>query len=148
MLVPVTDPLTDDVIEAVPENEGELEGLAPIDKDVVGVLETDKDSDMVELGVIEDVAVPLKVADEVGVLVAVGELVILAELELLAGVFEGLEPILIDADDDNDIDEVSVTVDEAVWDDVAVPEIVALEVGVPDGVFKALVVDDGDNVGD
>ena len=114
MLVPVTDPVTLDVIEAVTESEPELEGLAPIDKDVVGETVTEFESDVVELGVIEDVAVPLIVAEGVGVLVAEVELVILSEFELLAGVFEGLDPRLIDADGDNEIDEVSVTVEEDV----------------------------------
>jgi hypothetical protein len=41
-----------------------------------------------------------------------------------------------------------VIVDEAVCEDVTVPETVALAVGVTDGVFNALIVDDGDIVGD
>ena len=86
---------------------------------------------------------PLIVAEGVGVLVAVDELVVLPEFDLLAGVFEGLDPRLIDADDDNEIDEVSVTVEEAVSDEVPVPEFVALAVGVTDCVFKALIVEDG-----
>ena len=143
MLDPVNDPLIVDVNDDVTESEAKLEGLAPTDKDVVGELETDCESDWVELGVFEDVAVPLVVADDVGVLEGVDELVTLSEFELLAGVFEGLEPRLIDADDENEIDEVSVTVEEAVSDGVAVPEIVALAVGVTDGVFKALIVEDG-----
>ena len=81
---------------------------------------------------LEDVDVPLIVADGVGVLVAVDELVVLAEFELLAGVFEGLEPIERVAEDENEIDEVSVTVGDAVSDGVAVPETVALAVGVTD----------------
>ena len=97
------------------------------------------ESDRVELGV----AVPLIVAEGVAVLVAVDELVVLPEFELLAGVFEGLEPRVIDADDENEIEEVSVTVEEAVWDEVPVPETVALAVAVTDGVFKALFVDEG-----
>ena len=94
-------------------------------------------------GVIADVEVPLTVADDVGVLVAEREIVILSEFELLAGVFEGLEPRLIDVDDENETDALRVTVDEAVCEDVPVPEIVALDVGVTDGVFNALIVDDG-----
>ena len=74
---------------------------------------------------------------------AVEELVILSEFELLAGVFEGLDPRLIDADDESEIDALRVMVDEAVCDAVPVPEIVALAVGVNDGVFKALIVDNG-----
>ena len=99
-------------------------------------------------GVISDVEVPLTVAVDVGVLEAVDELVVLSEFELLAGVFEGLEPRLIDADDEKEIEEVSVIVDEDVCDEVPVPEIVALAVGVIDGVIKALIVDDGVNGGD
>ena len=133
--VAVTEPLAVDV----PEFEAELEGLAPTDKDDVGVAVTEFESDWVELGV----AVRLLVAEGVGVLEAVDELVILSELELLAGVFEGLDPRLIDADDENEIEEVSVTVEEAVLEDVTVPETVALAVGVTDGVFKALIVDEG-----
>ena len=132
VLVPVTDPVTLDVIEAVTESEPELEGLAPIDKDVVGVTVTEFESDRVELGVISEVAVPLIVAEGVGVLVAVDELVILSEFELLAGVFEGLDPRLIDADDENEIDALRVMVDKAVLEDVTVPETVALAVGVTD----------------
>ncbi len=82
-------------------------------------------------------------AEGVGVVVAVDELVILSEFELLAGVFEGLEPIVSDDDDENEIDALRVTVDDAVSDGVDVPETVALAVGVIDGVFKALIVDEG-----
>jgi hypothetical protein len=94
-------------------------------------------------GVIADVEVPLTVADDVGVLVAEREIVILSEFELLAGVFEGLEPRERVADDENETDALRVIVDEAVWDEVLVPEIVELDVGVTDGVFNALIVDDG-----
>ena len=45
---------------------------------------------------------------------AVDELVILSEFELLAGVFEELDPRLIDADDENEVDALRVMVDEAV----------------------------------
>jgi len=67
VLVPVTDPLTVDVIEAVSEPEAEFDGLALIDKDDVGVTDVDCESDVVELGVFDDVGVPLTVADDVGV---------------------------------------------------------------------------------
>ena len=67
MLVPVTDPLTVDVIEAVSEPEAKFDGLALIDKDEVGVTDVDCESDTVELGVFDDVGVPLTVADDVGV---------------------------------------------------------------------------------
>ena len=86
---------------------------------------------------------PLTVADDVGVFVAEADAVILSEFELLAGVFEGLDPIERVAEDENEIDALRVMVDEAVCEDVLVPEIVALAVGVTDGVFKALIVDDG-----
>ncbi len=55
---------------------------------------------------------------ETTILEAVVELVVLSGFELLvAGVFEGrgLDPILTDADDEDEINEVSVT--EAVWGD-------------------------------
>jgi hypothetical protein len=143
VLVSVADPLIVDVIEEVLESEARLEGLAPNDKDVVGVTVTEFESDKVELGVFDDVAVPEIVADDVGELEAVDELVILSEFELLAGVFEGLDPIERVADDENETDALREMVDEAVCEDVAVPEIVALDVGVTDGVFKALTVDDG-----
>ena len=87
---------------------------------------------------------PLTVADDVGVFVAEADAVILSEFELLAGVFEGLDPIERVAEDENEIDALRVMVDEAVCEDVAVPEIVALDVGVTDGVLTALIVDDGD----
>ena len=118
---------------------------APTDNEDVGVCDIiiDCDKECVELGVIDDVAVPLIVADDVGVLVAETECVVLPEFEWLAGVFEGLDPRLIDADDEKEIDEVSVTVEEAVSDEVPVPEFVALAVGVTDCVFKALIVEDG-----
>ena len=131
------------VIEGIRRKVPLLEEDAPIDKDEVGVTDFDCDKDCVELGVFDDVVVPLIVAEGVGVLVAVDELVVLPEFELLAGVFEGLEPRVIDADDENEIEEVSVTVEEAVWDEVPVPETVALAVAVTDGVFKALFVDEG-----
>ena len=143
MLVPVTDPLTVDVIEEMSEPEAEFEGLAFIDKDVVGVLETDCESDTVELGVCDDVLVPLTVTEDVGEFVEVDERVILPEFELLAGVFEGLEPIERVADDENEIDALRVMVDVAVSVGVPVPESVALAVGVIEGVFKALTVDNG-----
>ena len=141
--IPLAVLLPVNVIDGVPDFKGEFEGLAPTDKDDVGVLETDCESDRVGLGVIDDVDVPLIVADDVGVLEAVDELVILSEFELLAGVFEGLEPRLIDADDEKEIEALRVMVDEAVCEDVTVPETVALAVGVADGVAKAVDVDDG-----
>ncbi len=130
-------------VEDEPPLELVEDGLAPVVNEDVGVDDTDFERDNVELDVIDDVAVPLIVADGVGVFVAVDELVILPEFELLAGVLDGLEPIESVADDENEIDEVSVIVEEAVSDGVDVPETVALAVGVTDGVFKALIVDDG-----
>ena len=136
-----------EVLDTEDDDDGIIEfvddGLAPVVNEDVGVEDIDLDKVCVELGVIDDVAVPLIVADGVDVMVAVNELVILSEFELLAGVFEGLEPRLIDADDEKEIDEVSVIVEEAVSDGVAVPETVALAVGVTEGVFKALIVDEG-----
>ena len=136
-----------EVLDTEDDDDGIIEfvddGLAPVVNEDVGVEDIDLDKVCVELGVIDDVAVPLIVADGVDVMVAVDELVILSEFELLAGVFEGLEPRLIDADDEKEIDEVSVIVEEAVSDGVAVPETVALAVGVTEGVFKALIVDEG-----
>ncbi len=91
MLDPVPDALTDDVIEAVSEPDAECEGLAPTESDDVGVFVTDCESE----GVVDDVAVPLIVADGVGV----DELVILFEIELLAATaaavkeFEGFEGV-------------------------------------------------------
>ncbi len=151
VLVPVTDPLIIDVIEAVPEPEAKFEGLALIDKDVVGVTVTEFESDKVELGVFDDVAVPEIVADDVGELEAVDELVILSEFELLAGVFEGLDPIERVADDENEIDALRVMVDEAVCDEVLVQlpveDIVAvtdkLIVDVVESVPLLLLLSDG-----
>ena len=135
-------------VEDEPPLEFVEDGLAPVVNEDVGVDDTDFERDNVEVDDIDDVAVPLIVADGVGVFVAVDELVILAEFELLAGVLDGLEPIERVADDENEIEEVSVIVEEAVSDGVDVPETVALAVGVTDGVFKALIVEDGDFVGD
>ena len=131
------------VLDGVFELLGVIDGLEPLEIEAVGVSDCEALSDAVELGVNDDVAVPLIVADGVGVLVAVNELVVLPEFELLAGVFEGLAPRLIDADDEKEIDEVRVIVEEAVSDEVPVPEFVALAVGVTDCVFEALTVDEG-----
>ena len=61
---------------------------------------------------------------------------------MLAGVFEGLEPLEIDADDENEIDEVIVTVEDAVCEDVTVP----LPVGEPVPLTDALIVDVDESV--
>jgi hypothetical protein len=129
--------------DIVPLSEPAFEGLAPNDNEPVGVCDVERERLWVEVGVHDEVAVPLRVALAVGVLVAVDELVVLPEFELLAGVFVGLAPIVIDDDDENEIDALRVMVDDAVSDGVDVPEIVALAVGVTDGVFKALIVEDG-----
>ena len=98
-LVAVTDKLIVEVDEPVPVLLLLSDGNAPIVREEVGVRLIDLDKLCVFDGVISDVEVPLFVADDVGELVAVDELVILSEFELLAGVFEGLDPIERVADD-------------------------------------------------
>ncbi len=81
-LVAVTDRLIDDVDESVPESLPLNDGNAPIVREEVGDRLIDLDKLCVVDGVISDVEVPLFVADDVGVLVAERELVILSEFEL------------------------------------------------------------------
>jgi len=88
----------------------------------------------------EEVDVTVLVADGVFVAVTVG--VALDESEILE-VIEAEAPFVRELVGVRDIDLDKLRLVDAVCEDVAVPEIVALDVGVTDGVFKAVIVDDG-----
>ena len=111
MVVPVAKELKLTVTDPVVESEPVFEELAPADKDDVGVLDVERDKLCVEVGVIEEVEVPLPVALAVGVLLSEDEVVVLSVAKLL-DVFEELEPNVTDDVGDNEIDLLDEMVDE------------------------------------
>ena len=135
------------VVEDVPLFEPVFEGDAPYVKEEVGEDEIEFDRLRVELGVFDEVTVPLVVALLVDVPLFDSVLVELGVFELL-GVTDGLEPMVIEAVGDTETDDMSVGVVDAVLVGVTVADAVDELVGVTDGVFNELIVEDGDVVGE
>ncbi len=127
------------VVDAVPESEPVLDGLAPLVKEAVGVLENDLERLCVELGVLGGVDELDGVALAVGELLPVGALVSLDENELL-GVIDGLESADNDAVGVSESDELSDAVVEDVLDAVPVTVDDIDPVGVADGVIEAVAL--------
>jgi hypothetical protein len=127
------------VVEPVPLSEPEFDELAPVVTDAVGEEDTDRERLVVELGVIDDVAV----FELVGVLVGVPLPVALGEtLELseMLGVILALAPSVTEGVAEFDNDELRVNVDDGVSDEVPVPDIVPDPVLVCDGVGGGVIV--------
>ena len=131
----------DGVIEDVKYSLSEpvFEELAPAVRDDVGVLDVERDKLCVEVGVIEDVEVPLPVALAVSVLLSEDEVVVLSVAKLL-DVIEELEPNVIDDVGDNEIDWLDEMVDEGDWEGVPDTDEVTLPVGVIVEVTEIVVV--------
>ena len=137
------------VVEPVPLSEPELDELAPVVTDAVGEEDTDRERLVVELGVIDDVAV----FELVGVLVGVPLLVALGEtlgLSEILGVTLALAPNVTEGVAEFDNDALRVNVDEGVDDAVRVPDKVPDPVLVCEGVGGGVVVavSVADDVGD
>ena len=79
------------VFDPVPESDPDCEELTPIVREAVGLADIDFDRLCVVEGVVEDVEVPLPVAELVCVLLEETVLVGDIDFEML-GVCEGLEP--------------------------------------------------------
>ncbi len=128
------------------------DGLAPVesvgdDEDVTLAVREASGKPLAVLVVVEvkvsepdEEAVGVKVDD--GVFVAVLVAVALEESEIL-DVIDADAPFETDPVGLRDIELDKLLLVEAVSDGVTVPETVALAVGVTDGVFKALIVDEG-----
>ncbi len=141
--VPTGDPVDDGVGLTVPdgvalvvdEKDSELvpepvtDGLAPTDNEAVGVRDTDRESEIVELGVGTAVIVPDPVSEDV----AVGVALTLAVAELVTEsepVFDGLAPTDNEAVGEREADPESEAVEVGVIEDVGVLDVVMLLVGV------------------
>ena len=143
--VEVTEPVgVDDsviVVEPVPESVPVFDELAPVVTDAVGERDTDRERLVVELGVIDDVAV----FELVGVLVGVPLPVALGETLELSEMLEvilALAPSVTEGVAEFDKDELRVAVDDGVSDEVLVPETVPDPVLVCDGVGGGVIVAD------
>jgi len=141
------------VVEPVPVSEPVSDELAPVVTEAVGEDDTDRERLVVELGVIDDVAV----FELVGVLVGVPLPVALGEtLELseMLGVILALAPRVTEGVAEFDNDALRVDVDDGVSDEVPVPDIVPDPVLVCDGVSGGVIVavnvalEEGDGVND
>jgi hypothetical protein len=109
------------VVEPVPESEPVFDELAPVVTDAVGERDTDRERLIVELGVIDDVAV----LELVGVLVGVPLPVALGdtlELSEILGVILALAPNVTEGVAEFDNDALRVDVDDGVREEVAVPD--------------------------
>ena len=141
--VPTGDPVDDGVGLTVPDGvalvvdekdselvpEPETDGLAPTDNEAVGVRDTDRESEIVELGVGTAVIVPDPVSEDV----AVGVALTLAVAELVTEsepVFDGLAPTVNEAVGEREADPESEAVEVGVIEDVGVLDVVMLLVGV------------------
>jgi hypothetical protein len=128
------------VVEPVPLSEPVLDELAPAVTDAVGERDTDRERLVVELGVIDDVAV----FELVGVLVGVPLPVALGdtlELSEMLEVMLALAPRVTEGVAEFDNDALRVVVDDGVSDDVPVPEIVPDPVLVCDSVSGGVIVE-------
>jgi len=111
------------VVEPVPLSVPELDALAPVVTDAVGEEDMDRERLVVELGVIDDVAV----FELVGVLVGVPLPVALGEtLELseILGLILALAPSVTEGVAESDSDALRVDVDDGVSDEVPVSDLV------------------------
>jgi hypothetical protein len=118
------------VVELVPVSEPVFDELAPTVTEAVGVRDTDRERLVVELGVIDDVPVPDSV--EVTELVGVDDRVIVVEpVPESEPVLDELAPAVTEAVGEEDADRERLAVELGVIDDVAVFELVGVLVGVP-----------------
>ncbi len=139
--VGVTERLDVEVVLSVPLSEPVLDGLAPLVTEAVGVRDTDRDRESVDVAVSLDVGVTLAVPEPVDV----GE-------SLLLGVFDGDAPCVtvvvgvFDVEDESDgvfdVDDESDGADELVCTGVPAPD----GMSVADTVKEGVGVDRGDAV--
>jgi hypothetical protein len=139
--VAVGDVLTLLVVDPVVESNPVDEELAPSVSDAVGVRDIERERDVVDEGVTDDVGVPVGVWLDVGVPLSEDDFVVLGVCELL-GVDDALAPSVIDdvADSETELDKDKVVL--GVAEDVGVPDVVWLGVVVllTESVFVLLGV--------